>query len=165
VSSVGDDHSKPFPDYSFDAGYRSLAIRADMPYKPRKSHFLGHRTQPFAIALIRLLKRKLSGEIVFREPTSGLVPAYAILSHTWGQEEVLFQDMEDGADRKKTVNKRGWRKIKSCVKQSAADGLRYLWADTCCISNGARVTKPCKNVVCCHRKEKILESRTNEDGT
>ena len=33
-------------------------------------------------------------EIIFREPISGEVPAYAILSHTWGEEEVFYQDLK-----------------------------------------------------------------------
>jgi len=82
---------------------------------------------------IRLLQRQPDGEIVFREPTSGDVPAYAILSHTWGEEEVVFQDMEDNADMGKTVRKAGWEKIQFCAKQAEADGLRYFWIDTCCI--------------------------------
>jgi hypothetical protein len=85
------------------------------------------------MALIRLLQRKPNGEIVFREPTPDNVPAYAILSHTWGKEEVIFQDMEANADMSKTVNKTGWRKIQFCAEQAAADGLQYVWIDTCCI--------------------------------
>ncbi|KAF2804373.1 HET-domain-containing protein [Mytilinidion resinicola] len=85
------------------------------------------------MALIRLLQRKPDGEIVFREPTSGDVPAYAILTHTWGKEEVNFEDMEANADMSKTVSKAGWRKIQFCANQAAADGLRYFWIDTCCI--------------------------------
>jgi len=85
------------------------------------------------MALIRLLQRKPDGEIVFREPTSGDVLAYAILSYTWGKEEVIFQDMEAGADMSKTVSKAGWTKIQFYAKQAAADGLQYFWIDTCCI--------------------------------
>jgi hypothetical protein len=85
------------------------------------------------MALIRLLQCNPNGEIVFREPTSSNVPAYAILSHTWEKEEVLFQDMTAGTDRSKTVSKAGWRKIQFCAKQAAADGLQYFWVDTCCI--------------------------------
>jgi hypothetical protein len=78
------------------------------------------------MSFIRLLQRKPNGEIVFREPTSDDVPAYAILSHTWGKEEVLFQDIQVGADMSKTVSKAGWRKIQFCAKQAAADGLEYF---------------------------------------
>jgi hypothetical protein len=91
------------------------------------------------MALIRLLERNPNGEIVFREPTSGDVPAYAILSHTWGQEEVLFQDMEANADRSKTVSKAGWRKLWFCANQAAAEGLRYFWVDTCCIDKSNHI--------------------------
>ncbi|TGO06819.1 hypothetical protein BTUL_0472g00010 [Botrytis tulipae] len=85
------------------------------------------------MSLIRLLQRMPNGEIVFREPTSGNVPAYAILSHTWGEEEVFYQDLENGKDKSKVVNKAGWRKIQFCAKQAAVDGLEYFWVDTCCI--------------------------------
>ena len=81
------------------------------------------------MALIRLLQRKPEGEIVFREPTSSDVPAYAILSHTWGKEEVSFRDVEAGVG----MSKAGWKKIEFCAKQAAADGLEYFWIDTCCI--------------------------------
>jgi hypothetical protein len=85
------------------------------------------------MALIRLLRCEPDGEIVFREPTIDNVPAYATLSHTWGKEEVLFHDMEAGADMSKTISKAGWGKIEFCAKQAIADGLQYIWVDTCCI--------------------------------
>ena len=75
------------------------------------------------------MQRKLDGEIVFREPTSGNVPAYAILSHTWGKEEVSFQDAEAGTGK----GKARWEKIQFCAKQAAANRLQYFWVDTCCI--------------------------------
>ncbi|KAJ4291761.1 hypothetical protein N0V90_009656 [Kalmusia sp. IMI 367209] len=85
------------------------------------------------MALLRLLQRKADGGILFRETTTSDVPAYAILSHTWEKEEVIFQDMEADADMSKTVSKAGWRKIQFCAEQAAADGLQYFWIDTCCI--------------------------------
>ncbi|TVY64282.1 Vegetative incompatibility protein HET-E-1, partial [Lachnellula suecica] len=85
------------------------------------------------MASLRLLHCKSNGKIVFRTPSSGDIPAYAILSHTWGDEEVIFQDIEAGADISKTMGKAGWRKIQFCAKQAATDGLQYFWVDTCCI--------------------------------
>jgi hypothetical protein len=58
------------------------------------------------------------------------VPPYAILSHTWGDDEVSFQDMQnfDAARRKE-----GFKKIDTCCKQAKEDSLEWVWVDTCCI--------------------------------
>lgn len=85
------------------------------------------------MALLRLLQRRPNGKIVFHETISSDAPAYAILSHTWGKEEVLFQDMILNVDVSKAVSKAGWKKIQFCAKQATADGLQYFWIDTCCI--------------------------------
>ncbi|RTE76484.1 hypothetical protein BHE90_009067 [Fusarium euwallaceae] len=57
------------------------------------------------------------------------VPPYAILSHTWGDEEVTLQDI--GGIR--ASNKKGYEKIKSCCSLARAHGYNYVWIDTCCI--------------------------------
>ena len=57
------------------------------------------------------------------------VPAYAILSHTWGREEVTFQDMQGPKAR----NKEGFSKIQSCCEQAKRDGYEWVWIDKCCI--------------------------------
>ncbi|OAK97067.1 HET domain-containing protein [Phaeosphaeriaceae sp. SRC1lsM3a] len=59
------------------------------------------------------------------------IPRYAILSHTWGndEEEVTFQDLLNGTGE----NKAGYSKIRSCGEQAGRDGLEYFWVDTCCI--------------------------------
>ncbi len=56
-------------------------------------------------------------------------PRYAILSHTWGEEEVTFQDMRDGT----AGSKLGYHKIEGLCRQAARDKYDYVWADTCCI--------------------------------
>jgi hypothetical protein len=58
------------------------------------------------------------------------IPPYAILSHTWGDEEVTFEDLTHGAG----LGKKGFEKIQFCMQQAAADGLHYSWVDTCCIN-------------------------------
>ena len=65
-------------------------------------------------------------QLRFAEPTED----YAILSHTWGDDEVLFQDMKDLAVAK---TKKGWRKIELTCRQARAHGLTWAWVDTCCI--------------------------------
>jgi hypothetical protein len=80
---------------------------------------------------MRLLEVGPHGEPILREFHGNAIPAYAILSHTWGpdSEEVSFQDVEGGSGKGKS----GYRKIQFCARQAAADGLRFYWIDTCCI--------------------------------
>ncbi len=63
----------------------------------------------------------------FRSPVP--IPPYAILSHTWGDEEVTLQDLFYGPAK----NLKGYQKILFCGNQAAKDGLEYFWVDTCCI--------------------------------
>jgi Heterokaryon incompatibility protein (HET) len=67
------------------------------------------------------------------------IPQYAILSHTWGLEEVLFQDMEHGRGAEKS----GYIKIQKCIDIAKSDNWAYLWIDTCCIdkSSSAELTE------------------------
>lgn len=58
-------------------------------------------------------------------------PAYAILSHTWGSDEVAFQDFKDLSIAK---DKAGFNKIKLTCAQALKDGFEYAWVDTCCIN-------------------------------
>ena len=68
-------------------------------------------------------------------------PPYAILSHTWGEEEVSFRDMENLTKAKTKC--RGWAKIEKSCSQARHRGLHYVWVDTCCIdkSSSAELTE------------------------
>ncbi|KAH6605288.1 rna 3 -terminal phosphate cyclase [Trichoderma cornu-damae] len=68
---------------------------------------------------------------------SGL-PRYAILSHTWGDGEVLFEDMM-AMDRTAAKKKSGYSKIENGCRRAAADGFEYLWMDTCCVDKNSLV--------------------------
>lgn len=57
-------------------------------------------------------------------------PNYAILSHTWEDDEVSFQDFQDIALARRMM---GFNKIKYCCEQAAEDGFEWAWVDTCCI--------------------------------
>jgi hypothetical protein len=59
------------------------------------------------------------------------VPPYAILSHTWGEddEELALRDLISGHG----TDRDGYRKLLFCGKQAAKDGLKFFWADTVCI--------------------------------
>ena len=67
----------------------------------------------------------------FYEPD---IPPYAILSHTWGDDEVDFQDFKD---EKAAKLKDGWSKIKNTCEKALSDGLQYAWVDTCCIDKSS----------------------------
>ncbi|KAL8298630.1 hypothetical protein RB597_006618 [Gaeumannomyces tritici] len=63
------------------------------------------------------------------------VPPYAILSHTWGIDEVLFKDMQ--GDSNSTKAKNGYRKVEGMCKKALAHGYDYAWIDSCCIDKSS----------------------------
>lgn len=56
--------------------------------------------------------------------------AYWILSHTWSDDEVMFQDMQTPhlSDQRK-----GFRKIERMCDLAKTEGVSHVWIDTCCI--------------------------------
>ncbi len=63
----------------------------------------------------------------------GSCPGYAILSHTWGSEEISFQDFLQGRGR----DKAGFKKVLRCCELARCEGYQYLWVDTCCIDKSS----------------------------
>jgi hypothetical protein len=61
--------------------------------------------------------------------------AYAILSHTWGEGEVSFADMQDGSVR--ASSKFGYGKVVAACQQAFEDGWQYIWIDTLCIDKSS----------------------------
>lgn len=59
-------------------------------------------------------------------------PDYAILSHTWEEEEILFEDLQN-SPRGKWENKKGARKVLDSISEARRLDLSYIWIDTCCI--------------------------------
>ncbi|KAF2167935.1 hypothetical protein M409DRAFT_36518 [Zasmidium cellare ATCC 36951] len=55
---------------------------------------------------------------------------YAILSHTWGEGEVTFQEVFSG----KASKKKGYQKVVNTCRQALKDGIDRVWIDTCCIN-------------------------------
>lgn len=86
---------------------------------------------------------------------------YAILSHTWGDDEVSFQDIRNidlskrgydalshsweggqvtyresqdvGVGPYLRESMKGFHKIELCCQQAIRDGFQFVWIDTCCI--------------------------------
>ncbi|KAK7752623.1 hypothetical protein SLS62_005392 [Diatrype stigma] len=64
------------------------------------------------------------------------IPEYAILSHTWVQEEeVTFLEMKELVDDSShpARGRSGFRKIKGACRKARSYNLAYAWVDTCCI--------------------------------
>jgi hypothetical protein len=76
---------------------------------------------------------------LFEEFIGRNIPKYAILSHTWEEEEVSFKDMSDHSCK----SKKGYGKIAMTCRLAAGAGLGYAWVDTCCIdkSSSAELTE------------------------
>ncbi|RYP23148.1 hypothetical protein DL765_001233 [Monosporascus sp. GIB2] len=74
-------------------------------------------------------------EFIGRPPHS-----FAVLSHTWDQEEVTFQDFANTDTR--TLAK-GWEKIYKTCLSAREWGHDYVWVDCCCIdkTNNAELTE------------------------
>jgi hypothetical protein len=62
-------------------------------------------------------------------------PRYAIFSHRWREEEVLFTDMT--GDPTLAKSKHGYQKLEACCKVALKHGLQFVWADTCCIDKSS----------------------------
>jgi hypothetical protein len=84
---------------------------------------------------MRLLKLEENGEISLTKDIIYPITPYAILSHTWGQddEEVNFEDLKNGSGKTKD----GYKKLQFCGEQATRDGLQYFWVDTCCIDKSS----------------------------
>jgi hypothetical protein len=54
------------------------------------------------------------------------IPRYAILSHTWGTDEISLQEWNEASKALKS----GYKKIKYCCDQAIQDGLEWAWIDT-----------------------------------
>ncbi|KAF1934419.1 uncharacterized protein M421DRAFT_120684 [Didymella exigua CBS 183.55] len=60
-------------------------------------------------------------------------PDYVILSHTWGTDEVAFEEM----GQPQVTERLGYRKVAKCCVQARKDGYDWAWIDTCCIDKGS----------------------------
>jgi hypothetical protein len=63
-------------------------------------------------------------------------PTYAILSHTWGEDEVLFEDVQHKSTRR-WRGKVGAPKVLGAAKVAIGKGYGYLWVDSCCIDKAS----------------------------
>jgi Heterokaryon incompatibility protein (HET) len=64
---------------------------------------------------------------------SDKIPPYAILSHTWGKDEVTLDDIKNDSSKHKAA----YAKIQNSCRLAANDGLQFVWIDTCCINKSS----------------------------
>lgn len=64
---------------------------------------------------------------------------YAILSHTWGDDEVLFEDIQSSSQMAKLQQRNGlgFQKITRACEKASSRGFNYIWIDTCCIDKSS----------------------------
>jgi hypothetical protein len=72
--------------------------------------------------------------LALKEFFGNQIPHYAILSHTWHEEEVSFQDW---ADQSSASQKKGYKKIFDVCQLAQKHGHGYVWVDTNCIDKSS----------------------------
>ena len=111
--------------------FRYLSLRLQQPPSPARPPLLSTSVFAPGAQLIRsVIMRLINIQTLQLEEFMGRTPPYAILSHTWGAEEVTFQEFHHPGIRQK---KSGFNKIALTCTQAKRDGLKYAWVDTCCI--------------------------------
>ncbi|KAK3343462.1 heterokaryon incompatibility protein-domain-containing protein [Lasiosphaeria hispida] len=74
---------------------------------------------------MRLLKTR-SDDLEFAEFVGEEIPFYAILSHTWGDDEVSLQDGQKS-------RRGGTKRLSRRASSPRHTAFEYVWIDTCCI--------------------------------
>ena len=70
---------------------------------------------------------------MFEEFVGANIPPYAILSHTWGAEEVTFSQYANPDSQLM----KGYEKVEQSSRLATEVGLGYVWIDTCCIDKSS----------------------------
>jgi hypothetical protein len=85
------------------------------------------------------------------------IPPYAILSHTWGADEVTLQQFTDRSLTANYPTEGGYWKIRKACQQALTDGLHYVWVDTCCIdkSSSAELSEAINSMFRWYRKARV----------
>ena len=82
---------------------------------------------------MRLINTQTLQIELFTDPQMSKI-LYAILSHTWADDEVTLADMKDLAVAR---SKKVFAKIEATCQMAISHGLQYAWVDTCCIDKSS----------------------------
>ncbi|KAK7468938.1 hypothetical protein VKT23_003433 [Stygiomarasmius scandens] len=83
--------------------------------------------RPRVISDMRLLNATITTKLVIKEFLTD-IPPYAILSHTWGDGEVTFQDVQHDP-----TTLPGFLKVRGACEHARNYNFEWIWIDTCCI--------------------------------
>jgi hypothetical protein len=72
--------------------------------------------------------------LVIEEFFGSATPRYAILSHTWEEQEVTYQQFVDVEAR---ASRKGWSKVQKVCELASEEGHEYVWIDSCCIDKSS----------------------------
>ncbi|KAG7141540.1 Nucleoporin NDC1 like protein [Verticillium longisporum] len=67
----------------------------------------------------------------------GHPPLYAILSHTEGEDEFVFDDYQEGFQAQQAAPKPGLRMVLTACRRASQDGFGYVWVDTCVVDKSS----------------------------
>jgi hypothetical protein len=78
---------------------------------------------------------------------------YIVLSHTWGDGEVTFQELDQPASRSKA----GFAKIENTCNLARKQGFEWAWVDTCCIdkTSSAELSEAINSMFAWYRDSRV----------
>lgn len=77
--------------------------------------------------------RLLHTKELYLENFTNDIPAYAILSHTWVDKELLFEHIHSSGLKEH----KGFAKVRNCCDVAIRYGYDWVWIDTCCIDKSS----------------------------
>ncbi|OBZ78354.1 hypothetical protein A0H81_02790 [Grifola frondosa] len=81
-------------------------------------------------------------------------PPYAILSHRWRKDEVLFDHIHNLAEAEKL---QGFSKVRMCCDMALKDHFDWVWIDTCCIdkTSSSELSEAINSMFSWYRKSEV----------
>lgn len=83
------------------------------------------------------------------------IPKYAILSHTWTDNEVIYSDLI--SSHQLACQRPEFAKVNFTAQQAIDDGLDYIWVDTCNIdkSSSAELSETINSMYMLYKKAEV----------
>jgi hypothetical protein len=96
-----------------------------------------------------------STSLKFEEFFESELPAYAVLSHRWNDNEVSYQDFLNQSSEDISGSK--WKKIVDCCSLAREAGWDWIWVDTCCIdkSSSAELSEAINSMFGWYKKARV----------